>query len=94
MQLTEAIEAKEQPPEFVFPSEHAFNRPEALFKYRRLKQRLAASLGLFSAARIRVDVGDHATIENGLAVTPTIVDAIQTDDAALKIHAHLSGDTR
>jgi hypothetical protein len=57
MQLTEAIEAKEQPPEFVFPSEHAFNRPEALFKYRRLEQRLAASLGLFSAARIRVDVG-------------------------------------
>src|SRR5260221_2413149 len=92
VQLTEAIEAKQQSPELVFPSEHPFDRPESLFKNSRLEERLAASLGSFSAARIRVDVGNHAAIENGFAVRPTIVDAIQTDDGALKVHAHRPGD--
>jgi hypothetical protein len=66
--LTEAIKTKQQSPELVFPSKHAFNRTKPFLKYRQLKERLAASLGLPSTARIRVDVGDHAPIENGFAV--------------------------
>src|SRR5271166_1952943 len=32
--------------------------------------------------------------ENGFAVQPTIIDAIETDDGALKVHARHSGDAR
>jgi hypothetical protein len=39
-----------------------------------------ASLRDFSATRVRVDVGDHPTIENGFSILPAIVDVIQTDD--------------
>ena len=77
VQLTEAIEAKQEPPELVFPSKHPLDRLESFLKYRRIKERLAASLGLFSTTRIRVDVGDHATIENGLAVGRAVVDALR-----------------
>src|SRR3954449_11239728 len=90
--LTEAIEAKQQSPELVFPSKHPLDRLKSFLKYRWLKERLAASLGLLSAARIRVDVGDHAAIEDGLAVGPAVIDAIQADDTVPKVHAHRSGD--
>jgi hypothetical protein len=93
MELTEAIKTKQQSPELVFPSKHTFNRREAFLKYRQFKERLAASLGLLSTTRIRVDVGDNAAIENGLAVRAAIVDAIETDDATQKIHADCSGDS-
>lgn len=68
VQLTEAIETKQQTPELVFPSEYTFNRLKPLFEYCGLKSRLAAPLGPLSAPRIRVDVGDHAAVEDGLAV--------------------------
>jgi hypothetical protein len=48
VELTEAIKTKQQSPEFVFPSKHAFNRREAFLKDRQLKEQLAASLGLLS----------------------------------------------
>jgi hypothetical protein len=92
VELTEAIKTKQQSPELVFPSKHAFNRREAFLKYRQFKEPLAASLGLLSTTRIRVDVGDHAAIENGLALRAAIIDAIETDDATLKIQADRSGD--
>src|SRR3954468_1969026 len=92
VQLTEAIKPKQETPELVFPSKHPLDRLKSFLKYRRVKHRLAASLGLLSAARIRIDVGDHAAIENRLAVGPTVIDAIQADNAALKVHAHVSGD--
>src|ERR1700693_106678 len=37
VQLTEAIEAKQQPPELVFPSEHSSNRMESFVEYSGLK---------------------------------------------------------
>jgi hypothetical protein len=46
-----------------------------------------ASLGLPSTPQVRIDVVDHAAIENGFAITPTIAGAVQTDDAALEIYA-------
>ena len=76
VQPAETIKAKQEPPEFVFPSKHPFDRLKSFLKYRRVKQRLAASPGLLSAAHIRVDVGDHAAIEYGFAVGPTVVGAI------------------
>jgi hypothetical protein len=48
--LAEAIEAKQQAPELIFPGEHPFDRPEALFKNSRLEERLASALGLFSTS--------------------------------------------
>ena len=37
---------------------------------------LAALLRLLSAARVRIDVGDHAAVEDRLPVGPAVVDAI------------------
>src|SRR4051812_3142156 len=92
VQLTEAIKAKQEPPELVFPSKHPLDRVKSFLKYHRIEQRLAASFRLLPTTCIRVDIGDHAAIENGFAIGPTVVDAIQADNAALKIHAHISGD--
>jgi hypothetical protein len=47
---------------------------------------------LLFAAHGRVDVGDHAAIENDLAVRLAIMDAIEADDAAFKVHTHRLGD--
>ena len=76
VQPAETIKAKQELPEFVFSSKHPADRPKSFLKYRRVKQRLAASLGLLSATHIRVNVGDHAAIEYGFAVGPTVVGAI------------------
>jgi hypothetical protein len=54
--------------------------------------RIAAPLGLLSAARIGVDVGNHAAVEDRLEVGPAVVDTIKTDDGAAEIHAHLPDD--
>lgn len=53
-----------------------------------------STLGGFSAARVLVDVGNHAAIEDRLAVGLAIVDAVKTDDAASKIDANGTGDAR
>ncbi len=45
-----------------------------------------------STARIFRNIGDHAAIENGFPVSPTIVDPIQTDDRIVQIEAHLVRD--
>src|SRR5271165_552363 len=79
-------------PELVLPGKHPLDRPEAFFENGRLEDRLAAPLRLLSAARIGVDVGNHAAVEDRLAVDPAIVDAIEADDGALKVHAHLPRD--
>jgi len=92
VQLTEALKTKQEPPELIFPGKHPLDRVKSFLKYRRVKQRLAASLGLRSAAPIRVDVGDHAAIEDGFAVGLTVIDAIEADKAAPKIHTHILGD--
>src|SRR3984885_3379820 len=68
------------------------DRPEALFEDGRLEDRLAAPLGLLAAARIGVNVGNHAAVEDRLAVGPAVVDTIKTDDGAAEIHAHLPDD--
>src|SRR3954466_4059958 len=57
MDLTEAIKAKQEPAELVFPGKHPLDRVRSFVKYRRIEQRLAASLGLLSATSIGVDVG-------------------------------------
>ena len=92
MQPAEAIKAKQGPAELVLPGKHPLDRLKAFLKDRRIEKWLATSLGLLSAAPIRVDVGDHPTIENRLAVRLAIIDAIEANDAALKVHTHCTGD--
>src|SRR5689334_24416675 len=58
VQLTEALKTQQEPAELVFPSKYPLDRVKSFGKYRRVKQRLATSLGLLIAAHIRVDVGD------------------------------------
>ena len=45
-------------------------------------------------AGVRVDIGNHPAIENGFAVPPAIVDAIQANDSSLKIKANCKGEAR
>src|ERR1700694_4987223 len=80
VQLTETFKAQQQAAELVFPGEQPLNGTEPLFEDCRIEQRLAASFGSFSTARIRVDIGNHVAIENGFAVQPAIVRAIETHD--------------
>ena len=49
---------------------------EALLENGRIKDRLAAPLRLFSAARIGVDVGNHAAVEDRAAVGLAIVQLV------------------
>ena len=92
MQLTYALKPKQKAAELILPTEHPLNRIEPLLEYGSVEERLAASLGDFSATRIGVDVGDHAAIENGFAVLPAIIDAIQADDGSLEVKANRMGN--
>jgi hypothetical protein len=92
VQLTETSKAQQQAPELVFPSKHPLDPLKSFLKYRRIEQRLAASFRLLSITHIRVDIGNHAAIENGLAVGPAVVDAIQADNTGLKINSDHVGD--
>ena len=92
VQPADAFKAQQQPAELVLPGKHPLDGAEALLEDGRLEDRLAASLRLLPAARIGVDVGNHAAIEDGLAVGPAVVDTIKTDDGAAEIHADLPDD--
>ena len=74
MHPADAFEAQQEPAELVLPGKYSLDRPKALFEDGWLEDRLAAPLRLLSAARIGVDVGNHAAIEDGLAVSPAVVD--------------------
>ena len=92
MQLTYALKPKQKAAELILPTEHPLNRIEPLFEYGSVEERLAASLGDFSPTRIGVNVGYHAAIENGFAVLPAIIDAIQADDGSLEVKANRMGN--
>ena len=94
VQLAQAFEPQQQTPELILPSEHALDGVETLFKNGGVEQRLAATLGYFSTAWIRVDVRGHPAIENRFAINPAIVDAIQADNGSLKIKADSIADAR
>ena len=94
VQLTEAIEAKQQVLEFIFAAEHSLNAMEPLVKDSRVEQRLATSLNGFSSTGIGVDIGNHPAIKNGFPIHSTIVDAIQTNDGSSKVKANSLSDSR
>jgi len=48
VQLTEAIESKQQAAELIFPAEHTLDGVEPLFENGGVEKRFAASLGGFS----------------------------------------------
>lgn len=72
MQRTDAIESLQQAPELVFPGERPLDGVEALFKNGGIEKRLAAAPVFFPAARIGIDIGRHAEIEDSLAIGPAI----------------------
>ena len=88
MQLAEAFEPKQQAAKFIFPAKHPLYGIESLFENGRVEEWLVASFGASSTAGVRVDIGNHPAIENGFAVPPAIVDAIQANDSSLKIKAN------
>ena len=94
VQFAEAIEAQQQAAELVFPGEDPLDGAKAFFKDGGIEERLAPAPGSFPATRIGVDVGRHAAIEDGLAVGPAVVDAIEADDAAMQGEADGASDAR
>ncbi len=94
MQRTDALKAQQQAAKFIFPGEHALDGAKALFEDGGIEQRFAAALGGFPAARIGVDVGRHAAIENGFAVDSAIVDAIEAGQGAARGEADCASDAR
>jgi hypothetical protein len=92
MQLTYPLKPEEKAAELILPAKHPLDRIEPLFEYGSIEERLAASLGGFSTARIGVNIGCHAAIENCFAVLPAIIDAIQADDGSLEVKANRMGD--
>ena len=86
--------ANQHTTEFIFPSEHAFNGAKAFFEDRRTEHALGSALGGLSGARVLVDVGNHATVEDRLSVGLAVVDTVETDDAPSKIDADGLGDAR
>ena len=85
MQFTDAIEAIEQTPKLVFPGEDPLDRIEAFGKDLWVEEGLAAALGGLSRPGIRIDVGDHAAIENGFPILPAIIDTVQADNGAVQL---------
>ncbi|MBB5501258.1 hypothetical protein HDG37_005487 [Paraburkholderia sp. MM5384-R2] len=53
----------------------------------RVEALLATALCSLATARVFRNVGNHAPVENGLAVGPAVVDAVQTDARAFQVHA-------
>src|ERR1700728_4456436 len=94
MQLAEAFEPEQQAAEFVLPAKHTFNGGEPFLEDRRVEKWLAPALGGLPGSCIRADVRHHAAIENRLAVTRAIVNAIQAHDRAAKIEADGTRDPR
>ncbi|MGO8844488.1 MAG: hypothetical protein ACLQFI_03925, partial [Methylocella sp.] len=72
-------EPKQQAAKFIFPAKYPLYGIESLFENGRVEEWLAASFGASSTAGVRVDIGNHPAIENGFAVPPAIVDAIQAN---------------
>ena len=66
MHLAEALEAKQQSAELVFPREHPLNGAEPPVENGLLEVGLAASFGLFSGTRIRVDIGTMPRLKMAL----------------------------
>ena len=61
--------------------------------WNRSLKMAALKIGL-RPAWIRVDVRNHAAIENRFAIYPAIVDAIQADNCSLKIKTDSIRDAR
>src|SRR5665647_1057352 len=86
--------ANENAPEFVLPSEDAFDGAKALFEDGRTEQAFGSALGGLSAARVLVDVRYHVAVEGRFAVGFAIVDTVEADGAPSKIDANGTGDAR
>src|ERR1700682_3929197 len=91
MQLTEALEAKQQTAELILPTRHALNGIKAFLEYVSIEQRFPAAFGKFPASRIGIDIRHHAAAEDRLPVPPAIVTAVQADNRSLKVKASGTG---
>jgi hypothetical protein len=91
VQLAEAFEPKQQAAKFIFPAKRPLYGIESLFENGRVEEWLAASFGASSTAGVRVDIGNYPAIENGFAVPPAIVDAIQANERPIAVGNTIAG---
>ena len=75
--LTNPLKAKQQTAKLVFPGEHALDGAKAFLQDGRIEVRLATPLGCFTSTRVLWNIRVHVPVEDGPAIGPAVVDAVQ-----------------
>src|SRR5438132_13221836 len=90
MPLLDAFKAQQPPLELVFPGKGPFDtHPQGMDGF--VEEAFASALDRLSVAGILWDVGDHAGIENALAVVCGIKAAIEVKVGASEVQPDLFG---
>jgi hypothetical protein len=76
VQLAEPLETHQQTPKLILPGEDSLDGVKAFLNNGEVENRFASTLWRPSTTRIFRNIRNHAAIENGFAVRPTIVDPI------------------
>lgn len=92
VQFANPLEAHQQTPKLIFPSEASFDSLKPFLKNCWVENGFASTLWCISTTRICGNIRNHAAIENGFAVGATIVDPIQADEGLTQIESDLLGD--
>ena len=90
--IGDELVANQHTTKLVLPGEHAFDGAKALLEDGHTERTFGAALGGLSVARVLIDVGNHAPVEDRFAVDLAVVDAVQADDAPSKIDTNGLGD--
>ena len=76
VELTDALEAKQQASKLIFPSKDSLNGEKAFFIKVPFEKPLASTLESFSSTRIFRNIRDHSKIEDGFPVRSAIISRI------------------
>jgi len=92
--LGDELVANKNAPKFILPSKYTFDGAKTFLEDIRAEYALGSALGGLPATWVLINVGNHAAVEDRLAIGLAIVDAVQADDAPLKIDANSLGNVR
>jgi hypothetical protein len=68
VQFAHPLEAHQQTPKLIFPSEDSFDRLKPLLKNCWVENGFASTLGCLSTTRIFRNIRNYSAIENGFAI--------------------------
>jgi len=88
--LLDVFKTQQQPLELIFPGKGPFD-PHPQRMDRCVEEAFASTLGHLAVARILLDVGDHAGIENALPIARGIKAAIEVEVGPSQVQPDLLG---